>query len=467
MRPVVSMIGTPEYKLVKFLDVFIKLNIPKDFMLNSTSEFIEKLQLYSPRGDETMVSFDVSSLFTNVPLNETIDIDRVYSNDAVITPPIKRTVFRKMLVLCSRGMFVYNGDWYEQIDGVAMGSPLAPTLANMFLADIECRLPMNKQNSPQNFPKLYLRYVDDTFCLFECKSHYKQFLDTLNSLHPNLNFTVEVASNTMPFLDVCVKIEEDKFETIVFRKKTHTNVFLNRHAAAPNAWKKGLIFCLLHRAKMICSSMSLFWEEVGKLRVMFSLNGYSFRYFDDVVDRFMNPKSKDLSSLDSDDSEATPFCILKVPYYGKSSVDFAKQLVQLIENKFTVKIRVVFTTCKVRSFFKLKSPTPSTLFSNVVYQFTCAAKAHITYIGYTSRHLLTRAEEHTSKNTKSHVRKHISECAGCNNANVGFNDLKVLKHYSDEMECKLGEALAIKKFRPILNKQLFAQGSSLILNIWN
>ena len=211
MRPVVSMIGTPEYKLVKFLDVFIKLNIPKDFMLNSTSEFIEKLQLYSPRGDETMVSFDVSSLFTNVPLNETIDIviDRVYSNDAVITPPIKRTVFRKMLVLCSRGMFVYNGDWYEQIDGVAMGSPLAPTLANMFLADIECRLPMNKQNSPQNFPKLYLRYVDDTFCLFECKSHYKQFLDTLNSLHPNLNFTVEVASNTMPFLNVCVKIQED------------------------------------------------------------------------------------------------------------------------------------------------------------------------------------------------------------------------------------------------------------------
>ena len=94
----------------------------------------------------------------------------------------------------------------------------------------------------------------------------------------------------MPFLDVCVKIEEDKFETSVYRKKTHTNVFLNRHAAAPNAWKKGLIFCLLHRAKMICSSMSLFWEEVGKLRVMFSLNGYSFRYFDDVVDRFMNPK---------------------------------------------------------------------------------------------------------------------------------------------------------------------------------
>ena len=171
MRPVVSMIGTPEYHLAKFLDGFIKPNIPKDFMLTSTSQFIDKLQLYSPQGDETMVSFDVSSLFTNVPLMETIDIviSRLYSEDAVITPPIKKEIFRKMLVLCSQGMFVYNNDWYEQIDGVAMGSPLAPSLANMFLAHIECQLLLNKSTYPSNFPKLYLRYVDDTFCLFECQ----------------------------------------------------------------------------------------------------------------------------------------------------------------------------------------------------------------------------------------------------------------------------------------------------------
>ena len=61
MRPVISMIGTPEYELAKFLDSYIKPNIPKDFMLTSTSEFIDKLKLCSLRGNETMVSFDVSS----------------------------------------------------------------------------------------------------------------------------------------------------------------------------------------------------------------------------------------------------------------------------------------------------------------------------------------------------------------------------------------------------------------------
>ena len=201
LRPVVSMIGTPEYEFAKFLDNYIKPNIPKDFMLTSTSEFVDKLKLCSIQGNETMVSFDVSSLFTNVPLMETIDIviDHVYSKDAIITPPFKKQFFRRMLVLCSRGMFIYNNDWYEQVDGVAIGSPLAPSLANMFLAHIECRLLSNKRHIPSNFPKLYLRYVDDTFCLFECPDHYKQFLDILNSLHPNLIFTVEVATSTLPF----------------------------------------------------------------------------------------------------------------------------------------------------------------------------------------------------------------------------------------------------------------------------
>ena len=94
------------YEFAKFLDNYIKPNIPKDFMLTSTSEFVDKLKLCSIQDNETMVSFDVFSLFTNVPLMETIDIviDHVYSKDAIITPPFKKQFFRRMLVLCSRRM---------------------------------------------------------------------------------------------------------------------------------------------------------------------------------------------------------------------------------------------------------------------------------------------------------------------------------------------------------------------------
>ena len=61
-------------------------------------------------------------------------------------------------------MFLYNGELFKQIDGVAMGSPLGPTLANFFLANLENKL-MNKTNG--FYPKIYLRYVDDAFAIFD------------------------------------------------------------------------------------------------------------------------------------------------------------------------------------------------------------------------------------------------------------------------------------------------------------
>ena len=286
-----------------------------------------------------------------------------------------------MLVLCSQGLFMYKDEWYEQIDGVAMGSPLAPSLANMFLAHLECEMLLNKHIIPDNFPKLYLRYVDDTFCLFDCREHYEEFLDILNSIHPNLQFTVEVATNSLPFLDVCVTIEDNHFETSVFRKKTHTGVFLNHQAVAPSAWKRGLIFCLLYRAKLICSSVSSIWEEVDELRRMFTRNGYSHRFFDVVCEKFLKPKPlvDDSASAESAQLEDVPFCLFKVPFYGRSSSGFAKEFKKLIENNFKVNLRVVYTTHKVGSFFHLKSMSPSALFTDVVYRFTCAATAHLMY----------------------------------------------------------------------------------------
>ena len=80
-----------------------------------------------------------------------------------------------------------------------MGSPLALTLANFFLAHIENKL-LGKQLDFH--PKLYSRYVDDIFPVFDNSDHYTKFFDLLNSQHNNIKFTVEFPSDTIPFLDV-------------------------------------------------------------------------------------------------------------------------------------------------------------------------------------------------------------------------------------------------------------------------
>ena len=108
-----------------------------------------------------MISFDVKSLFTNVPLNETINIilRKVYDENKIVTN-IPRSVLKELLYLCTKHVhFKFNGEIYTQCDGVAMGSPLGPLFANIFMISLEENI----------LPKLesYLcnwrRYIDDIF----------------------------------------------------------------------------------------------------------------------------------------------------------------------------------------------------------------------------------------------------------------------------------------------------------------
>ena len=128
-------------------------------------------------------------------------------------------------------------------------------------------------------PKLYTRYIDDVFAIFGDEQSYLDFFHFINSLHKNLEFTVEVASDYLPFLDVKVKLSEHDVELCVYRKDTTTNVILNFDAIAPDKWKSSLINCFLHRAWKVCTSNQLFDKEVDNLFKIFSENGYPAKFF--------------------------------------------------------------------------------------------------------------------------------------------------------------------------------------------
>ena len=118
------------------------------------------------------------------------------------------------------------------------------------------------QNNADIHPKLYLRYVDDIFCVFNNNTSSDKFLDLLNKQHKNIKFFVEHGFETLPFLEVEVNITESGIETKIYRKQTHTNLLLNFNAICPINWKSGLIICLLNRAKIICSTTALFQKEI-------------------------------------------------------------------------------------------------------------------------------------------------------------------------------------------------------------
>ena len=99
-------------------------------------------------------------MFTNVPLNETIRLiaDTIYSKENPNVLLCDRGTFVKLLRITTTGMFMYKDKLFQQIDGVAIRSPLGPTIAKFFLAKMEKKI---ISITPANHPLLYLRYVDD------------------------------------------------------------------------------------------------------------------------------------------------------------------------------------------------------------------------------------------------------------------------------------------------------------------
>ena len=138
-----------------------------------------------------MISFEVKSLFTKVPLKETIDIilTKVYDENK-IDRKISKSILKELLYFCMKHVhFKFNNEIYIQCDGVAMGSPLAPLAANIFMISLEDNILLKSE--------LYLCnwkwYVDDTFA-YILPDKIDMILRELNSYLLNIKFTYELES---------------------------------------------------------------------------------------------------------------------------------------------------------------------------------------------------------------------------------------------------------------------------------
>ena len=189
MRPIISNIVTATYETAKFLNSLLALLGKSDRSILNTDTFVNQLKGQRIPEGYKMILFDVKSLFTSIPLNETIDIILTKGNDEnKIDTKIPKSILKELLYLCTKHVhFKFNNEVYIQCDGVAMGSPLGPLLANIFMMSLE----------GNTLPKLefYLcnwkRYVDDTFA-YVLPDKIEMVLHEINSYHSNIKFTYEL-----------------------------------------------------------------------------------------------------------------------------------------------------------------------------------------------------------------------------------------------------------------------------------
>ncbi|XP_046387267.1 uncharacterized protein LOC124156652 [Ischnura elegans] len=199
LRPIVSQIDAPTYHLARYLARHLQPHMGKTSShVKNSADFVEILQGVTMEDKDIMVSFDVESLFTNVPIDDSLEIIRGLQTKGFPED------YANLVEFCLRKTyFTWNGQIYEQAEGASMGSPLTPVVANLFMEKFEAEA----MDSYSKKPKLWLRYVDDTFVIWpHGEKCLQDYLRHLNAQHPAIKFTMEVEDNNqLPFLDVLVK----------------------------------------------------------------------------------------------------------------------------------------------------------------------------------------------------------------------------------------------------------------------
>ena len=215
---------------------------------------------------------------------------------------------------------------------------------------------------------------------------------------------------------------------------------------------------MVYRAYFICSSWTLFHEEILNIYNIATFNGFPGWQIDKIIRRFLNTIFSPPSNISQKNDYKNSHCV-KFQFLGSPSIILKRQLNRIFNQIDNVKL--VFCSRKLFTCFPLKIVTPMPLKGNVVYKFCCSVDPNITYIGKTCRHLLARVGEHLSGD-KSAISSHLLNCSHCSNT-ANINNFKVLKSCCNTFDLDIAEAILIKKHKPFLNKQLFKSGASYSL----
>ena len=272
-----------------------------------------------------MCSFDIDSLFTNVPLEETIEIviKNVSGRKRKING-LSKIDFRDLLKLTTMGTVLYfNGNYYKQ-----MVWPWDTFLDQLWPMSFYVIM---KENGLENVqlpvayaPIFYKRYVNDIFILLKSENHFNNLLFYPNRKDPNIRFTCDVEKDrSLAFLDIDICRCNNKLETSVHRKSTFSGVYTNYGSFIATEYKSSLITTLLYRSFTIVSDYHKLHEEIVKLKSVLRQNGYPARFLDKIISKFLDKSFEKQVTITT---VRKKILRLVLPYLGTQSLTLKKRL---------------------------------------------------------------------------------------------------------------------------------------------
>ena len=277
LRPIVSFVNSPTDAISGYLARILSPVVGNtDYKVKNSCEFADFISDKTLNACKELVSFDVVSLFTKIPVNLAVKVaEERLREDASLgqrtSLPVEDIIH--LLSFCLKTtQFTYNGTYYQQVFGTAMGSPVSAVIANMVMEDVEQRA---LATSPVK-PFFWKRYVDDVISAVS-GNEAERLLSHLNSVEPSIQFTLEREKDRhLPFLDLNVyRGEQGNLETSIYRKPTHTDKYLAFDSHHPICHKKSVAKTLLRRADCLPSSLDSKAEERKYVSNVLKANGYT------------------------------------------------------------------------------------------------------------------------------------------------------------------------------------------------
>jgi len=442
-RIIVSSMNTALYSLASFLQ-----DIISDSLKKTNSHIANSFELYNSlsgkivQDSDILISLDVTSLFTNVPLDLAMDsISERWSYIQRNTKISKNEFLIAIKFVLSSTYFTFNNIIYKQTYGTPMGSPLSPVIADIVMQDLETSC-LNRINCKLTF---YFRYVDDIVMAAPSEKTDLIF-KTFNEYHDRIKFTIEYEeSRSISFLDLLLTISDNVIQIDWFHKKSFSGRFLSFHSSHPLCHKIGMIYGLVDRAFLL-SHPSFHKKNIRYVIELLIENSYPLNFiFEKINNRLktliynkksnaINNNEKNMNSLDDNNKK-----IIVFPYIKKISELIAATI---DKSQYITGYRILNNLGK---FIKAHKDTNKILTNNnVVYKIQCN-DCNASYVGQTKRQLKTRIKEHRNNiklpSKPSVITEHTIEYSH----SFDWDNAKILDTESNYFKRSVSEMLHIKE----------------------
>ena len=454
LRPIVSSTGTVTYNTAKELAKILKPLVGlSSHHVHNTKDFIDHIKEVRMRPGESFISYNVTSLFTSVPIQPVLNIiHQRLTTDQNLKNRTSMTINHiiNLLEFCLNSTsFVFQGQYYQQMEGAAMGSPLSPIVANIFMEQFE----KEALETAPHPPSLWKRFVDDTFVIIE--DQFKdEFFHHLNSLNTNIKFTAETskADGSISFLDTWITPQRDgSLQTKVYRKPTHTHQYLQWDSHHSISNKYSVISSLMHRAKDVCSTKQSPKEEQKVIQEALQ----ACKYPPWAIHRMKTKINSTINRRNTNTIENRPRYrnSVTVPYnegLGETFKNICKRYGIQVYYKSGKTIKEELVAVKDQDHIRKKS--------GIIYRYQCdKLECDHEYIGETARTFGERFKEHLKAPSPIFDHSNIS-----GHLTTIYNFTVVVRE-EQNLSRLMKESMSIRVNNPSLNKNI---GKYHLPHIW-